>query len=202
MTPLETLRALAETDPIVALEQGDGPACFFCGAEWSQARAQFGDGAGVVHAAFCTWRQAAAIVADALAHGIPIAAQPEAADPLSHIENHCGYFDNGCDTEHEHRRNCRRCLLDRIGVLEGAACGYQFTGPETRTAHVRHTICRYCSQSIVGWADSGAWRDQRNSTACPHPGGGHTHAPIPCADCGGRLCQACDPDAHGHPAGR
>ena len=29
----------------------------------------------------------------------------------------CGYFDNGLDTEHEHRANCRTCLLDRLVVL-------------------------------------------------------------------------------------
>ena len=29
----------------------------------------------------------------------------------------CGYFDNGYDTEHEHRRNCRKCLMERIIAL-------------------------------------------------------------------------------------
>lgn len=35
-------------------------------------------------------------------------------------EHSCGYFDNGYDTEHEHRVNCRRCLLERIALLTKA----------------------------------------------------------------------------------
>ena len=31
--------------------------------------------------------------------------------------NKCGYFDNGFDKEHEHRVNCRACLLLRIAQL-------------------------------------------------------------------------------------
>ena len=33
------------------------------------------------------------------------------------IPNECGYFDNGFDQEHEHRHNCRKCLMDRIADL-------------------------------------------------------------------------------------
>jgi hypothetical protein len=43
-----------------------------------------------------------------------------------------------------------------------------------------HTTCRHCGQDIEGYpqADPPDWRDRGNNTECPHPGTGHTHAPI------------------------
>lgn len=39
--------------------------------------------------------------------------------------NRCGYFDNGYDKEHEHRVNCRACLLARVQELEAEHFRYQ-----------------------------------------------------------------------------
>ena len=49
-------------------------------------------------------------------------------------DNHCGFFDNGFDTKHEHRLNCRRCLLERIDQLtkDYAALKYEFAVEQQR----------------------------------------------------------------------
>jgi hypothetical protein len=39
------------------------------------------------------------------------------ADSPSPADYSCGYFDNGYDKEHEHRANCRACLLQRINTI-------------------------------------------------------------------------------------
>lgn len=61
----EALQKLTDHDPIVS-DAEEGSYCFYCYAKWDQARAQFGDGQGMVHATKCDWLAARAALSAAL----------------------------------------------------------------------------------------------------------------------------------------
>lgn len=64
MNPLVALiREMIDDEPMSTCAE-DGSSCALCGAEWNQARAQFGDGQGMTHTPDCWINRARAALGD------------------------------------------------------------------------------------------------------------------------------------------